>query len=188
MSWFPARPYPQMLVEPAPSAKLAPAARLTLTFSEPIATVLGAARPRLAPATNGRWHVLDAHTLAFQPSGLGYGLGGDVRVDLPVGVHLAGQAGATLTRSLHWSVPQGSLLRLQQLLAGLGYLPVAWQQTAGTAPKSLASQLEAAVAPPAGRFTWRFADSPTELRELWLPARPNTITRGAVMMFEDTTR
>jgi hypothetical protein len=186
VSWFPARPYAQLLVEPAPSAKLAPAARLTLTFSEPVTTVFGAARPRLTPATSGRWHVLDAHTLAFQPNGLGYGLGGDVRVDLPVGVHLAGQAGATLTRSLHWSVPEGSLLRLQQLLAGLGYLPVDWQQIAGTAPKSLSGQLEAAVAPPAGRFTWRFAGSPTELRQLWLPGRANTITRAAVMMFEDT--
>jgi hypothetical protein len=185
VSWFPARPYAQLLVEPAPSAKLAPAGRLTLTFSEPVTTVFGAARPRLTPATTGRWRVLDAHTLAFQPSGLGFGLGGDVRVDLPVGVHVAGQAGATLTRSLHWSVPQGSLLRLQQLLAGLGYLPLDWQQTAGAAPKSLSSQLEAAVSPPAGRFTWRFANSPTELRELWSVGRANTITRGAVMMFED---
>jgi hypothetical protein len=185
VSWFPARPYAQLLVEPTPSAKLAPAARLTLTLSEPVATVFGAARPRLTPAVTGRWHVLDAHTLAFQPSGLGFGLGGHVTVDLPVGVHLAGQAGATLTRSLRWSVPEGSLLRLQQLLAGLGYLPLAWQQTAGAAPKSLSSQLEAAVSPPAGRFTWRFANSPTELRGLWLTGRANTITRGAVMMFED---
>lgn len=118
VSWFPARPYAQLLVDPQPKAKLAPAGQLTLTFSEPVAGVFGAARPRLSPVTPGRWQLLDAHTLAFQPSGLGFGLGATVRIDLPVAVHLAGQTGAGLTRTLRWGVPEGSTLRLQQLLAG----------------------------------------------------------------------
>ena len=186
VSWFPARPYAQLLVDPQPKAKLAPAGQLTLTFSEPVAGVFGAARPRLSPVTPGRWQLLDAHTLAFQPSGLGFGLGATVRIDLPVAVHLAGQTGAGLTRTLRWGVPEGSTLRLQQLLARLGYLPLDWQQAHGSVPASLAAQLDAAISPPAGRFTWRFANSPGELRGLWLLGRPNAITRGAVMMFEDT--
>ena len=169
-----------------PAARLAPAGQLTLTFSDSIANVLGAARPRLSPATPGRWRALDAHTLAFQPTGFGFGLGEKVRVELPLAVHLAGQTGAELTRTLRWTVPPGSTLRLQQLLARLGYLPLTWQPAAGHAPNSLEAQLAAAVAPPAGRFSWRYHNTPAELRALWSAGRPNDITRGAVMMVEDT--
>ena len=183
VSWFPARPYAQLLADPSPSAKLAPAGRLTLTFSEPVADVLGAARPRVRPATAGRWLTLDAHTLAFQPSGFGFGLGSVVHVDFPQAVYLAGRAGAV--RTLRWRVPEGSTLRLQQLLAELGYLPVAWQPT-GVDPTSLAGQLDDATSPPSGTFSWRYANVPGELRDLWSVGRPNQVTRGAVMMFEDT--
>jgi peptidoglycan hydrolase-like protein with peptidoglycan-binding domain len=186
VSWFPSRPYPQLLAEPKPGATLAPAGRLTLTFSNSIGDVLGAGRPRLSPAAPGHWRQLDAHTLAFQPSGFGFGLGVNVRVELPVAVHLAGQAGARLTRTLHWQVPQGSTLRLQQLLAKLGYLPLQWQPTADHVAATASAQLAAAVSPPSGRFSWRYPNTPGELRALWGVGRPNDITRGAVMMFEDT--
>ena len=185
VSWFPSRPYAQLLASPAPAAKLAPAGRLTLTFSQPVADVLGDARPRVVPAVPGAWTLLDEHTLAFTPRGEGFGLGAKVRVVLPVGVHLAGQAGAGLTRTLRWQVPPGSTLRLQQLLAELGYLPVDWLPT-GVDPATVAGQLDDAVVPPDGRFTWRFSDDPPELRALWSSGQPNQITRGAIMMFEDT--
>jgi hypothetical protein len=53
VSWFPARAYPQLLVAPGPTAKLSPAGRLTLTFSEPLAESWarrcpGSCRPRQA--------------------------------------------------------------------------------------------------------------------------------------------
>jgi len=186
VSWFPALPYPQLLAEPTPGTSLAPAGQLTLTFSSAAADVLGTALPRLTPAVPGRWRRLDAHTLAFRPSGYGFGLGGDVRVVLPVGVHLAGHTGVALTRTLRWTVPQGSMLRLQQLLAQLGYLPLAWQPTAGPVSTTVSAELAAAVSPPPGRFTWRYPNTPGELRGLWSVGRPNDIVRGAVMMFEDT--
>ena len=185
VSWFPARPYPQLLASPGSAARLTPVGQLTLTFSQTVQDVLGAARPRLTPATPGRWRLLDAHTLAFQPSGLGYGFGVEVSLRLPLGVHLAGRAGAALTRTLHWQVPQGSTLRLQQLLAELGYLPLGWQASADPAA-TLAGELAAAIAPPAGRFAWRYANTPAELHALWSVGQPNEITRGAVMMFEST--
>jgi peptidoglycan hydrolase-like protein with peptidoglycan-binding domain len=187
VSWFPARPYAQLLATPAPApaAKLAPAGRLTLTFSQPVADVLGAARPRVSPVVPGDWALVDAHTLAFEPRGMGFGLGASVRVELPIGVHLAGRPGAGLTRTLRWQVPGGSTLRLQQLLAELGYLPVDWLPT-GVDPTTVEGQLDDAAAPPDGRFVWRFPNDPPELRALWSPGRPNQVTRGAVMMFEDT--
>jgi len=186
VSWFAERPYPQLLAEPRPAATLAPTGPLTLTFSDSIHDVLGAGRPRLSPATLGRWQQLDAHTLAFQPSGLGFGLGENVRLELSRAVHLAGQTGARLTRTLHWQVPEGSTLRLQQLLAQLGYLPLDWPPAAGPAPASPRAQLAASVSPPPGRFSWRYPNTPAELRALRRVGRPNEITRGAVMTFEDT--
>jgi peptidoglycan hydrolase-like protein with peptidoglycan-binding domain len=186
VSWFTAQPYPQLLVEPRPAATLAPTGQLTLTFSGSIPDVLGAGRPRLSPATPGRWRALDAHTLTFQPSGLGFGLGETLRVELPRAVHLAGQTGVRLTRTLQWRVSQGSTLRLQQLLAQLGYLPLDWQSAADPAPASLRAQLAAALSPPPGRFSWRYANTPADLRALWHVGRSNEITRGAVMIFEDT--
>jgi peptidoglycan hydrolase-like protein with peptidoglycan-binding domain len=186
VSWFSARRYPQLLAEPKPGAALVPDRQLTLTFSSPVGDVLGTRRPRLSPVTPGRWRLLDAHTLAFQPSGFGFGLGAGVRVELPRAVHLAGSNGAKLTGTLRWQVPDGSMLRLQQLLAGLGYLPLSWQLQADPAPSSLGAQLAAALTPPPGRFFWRYSHTPAELRPLWRPGQPNEITRGAVMMFEDT--
>ena len=123
VSWFPARPYPQLLAEPRSGAALAPDGELTLSFSAPVRSVLGTRRPRLTPAAPGRWRLLDENTLAFRPAGLGFGLGSDVQIDLPRAVHLVGHETST-SRQLHWHVPEGSTLRLQQLLAELGYLPL----------------------------------------------------------------
>ena len=186
VSWFTARPYPQLLVEPAMTTNLAPGGQLTLTFSHSIKAVFGNARPRLSPPIPGRWRELDAHTMTFQPSGLGFGLGTTVRVELPAAVHLAGPSGAQSMRTLQWRVAAGSTLRLQQLLAQLGYLPLDWQPASGMATDSPAAQLAAALSPPAGQFSWSYPSTPAELRALWRIGAPNKITYGAVMMFENT--
>jgi hypothetical protein len=48
------------------------------------------------------------------------------------------------------------------------------------------TELAAAAEPPPGRFRWRYANTPHELRSLWQTGSWNEIVRGAVMMFEDT--
>jgi len=186
VSWFPERPYPQLMAEPRPGATLAPDGQLTLTFSDSVSRVLGTRRPRLSPATPGHWRLLDAHTLAFQPDRLGFGFGANVRVVLPRAVHLAVQAGRKLTRTFSWQVPTGSTLRLQQLFAQLGWLPLRWLAAAPVQRTSPRAQLAAALSPPPGQFFWLYAKTPAELRALWRAGRANEITRGAVMMFEDT--
>ncbi len=184
VSWFVARSYPQLLADPDSSARLSPAGPLTLTFSEPVSEVLGSARPAIEPATAGHWRLIDAHTLSFWPAGMGFALGERVSVVFPIAVHLAGKDRSTLTRTLTWQVPQGSVLRVQQLLAELGYLPLRWRAN-GAALGTLASQLAATVSPPAGEFSWRYPSLREPLRPLWQAGQDNVVLRGALMAFED---
>jgi L,D-transpeptidase catalytic domain/Putative peptidoglycan binding domain len=132
--------------------------------------VLGDRLPRLVPALPGHWQQIDTHTLTFRPTGLGFGLGGTVDVRLP------GQ-------TLGWSVASGSTLRLQELLARLGYLPVNWSQAAGP-PSTPASEIDAAVRAPHGTFSWRYPGTPASLQTLWKAGSWNVVTEGAVMRFE----
>ena len=55
--------------------------------------VLGASRPRVTPALPGGWRLLDAHTIAFRPRGLGFPLGTEVHIRLPRAAHLAHEPG-----------------------------------------------------------------------------------------------
>jgi len=188
VTWFPHGRGPQALVEPRPGTALQPTRPITVTFSSPAATILGAGRPKLEPAIAGRWRRLDTHTLTFEPTGLGYPIGAQVRVRLAAPVDVTAVAGSHLTRTLRWQVPDGSVLRLQQLLAQAGYLPLDWQtsEPSDLAATRVETELKAVSAPPEGRFTWRFPNTPRELKALWRPGRPNEITRAAIMMFQDT--
>src|SRR5262249_45690327 len=90
------------------------------------------------------------------------------------------------TKSLSWTVPPPSTLRLQQLLAGGGYLPLDWKPSGEKVALTRAAQARAAVAPPSGDFSWRYSHTPPELTKLWDEGQANAITRGAIMKFQDT--
>jgi peptidoglycan hydrolase-like protein with peptidoglycan-binding domain len=172
ISWFVAGARTTIVSDPAVGSRLRPRGALTLTFARPVSAVLGSRLPRLEPATRGRWKQLDAHTLSFEPAGFGFGLGNTVHVRL---------AGHSLT----WKVAAGSTLRLQQLLARAGYLPLRWRP-ATDPPSTTAEEISAAVSAPQGSFSWRFAQTPASLRTLWKPGAWNVVTQGAVMRFQYT--
>jgi hypothetical protein len=172
VSWFVAGAATKVVSEPAAGRTLRPYSALTLTFAQPVSEVLGSRLPQLVPAARGRWRQVDSHTLSFQPTGFGFALGGIQHVRLP------GQ-------TLNWKVPAGSTLRLQELLARQGYLPVRWIPHGGAAPATPAGEAAAAVSPPSGTFPWRYPQVPVSLRTLWRPGHWNVITQGAVMLFED---
>jgi peptidoglycan hydrolase-like protein with peptidoglycan-binding domain len=184
VTWFPAQPLTQLLTEPRPDVAIAPGRELRLTFSKPVQDELGSVRPQLKPATPGRWRLVDAHTLIFRPAGPGFAFGSAVHVVLPKPILLAGD-GTTPTTTVQWHVPLGSTLRLQQVLAQLGYLPVDWVP-ANNELSTARAQLAASVTAPAGRFVWRYPKTPPELQAQWQAGQWNEITRGAVMMFEST--
>ena len=171
VSWFVPGGRTQVVSEPAAGGRVSPRGTLTLTFAQPVGTVLGSRLPRVEPAIPGHWAQVDPHTLTFRPAGFGFGFGGAVTVRLP---------GA----SLGWRVAPGSTLRLQQLLARLGYLPVRWHAAADS-PSTPAAEIAAAVRAPEGTFSWRYPQTPASLRSLWKPGSWNVVTQGAVMRFED---
>ena len=186
VSWFPASTMPVAVVDPAPGSTLAPAAPIRITFSQSLSQLFGSARPQFATATHGTWSEADSHTLVFTPAGLGAPLGTAERLNLPRAVAVTGPAGTTpqATTQIAWTVPVGSTLRLQQLLAQQGYLPLTWTASGAPVANTIAAQTNAAVSVPAGSFAWRYANTPPELQGLWQQGQPNQVTRGAIMMFE----
>ena len=171
VSWFVPGSRTSVVAEPSAGSRISPLSPLTLTFARPISSVLGSRLPRFEPAMPGHWVQVDSNTLSFRPAGLGYGLGGTVRVSVP-------------GESIAWNVAGGSMLRLQEMLARLGYLPVGWQALSAS-PSTPTSEVADAVAAPHGTFSWRYPGTPTSLQALWRPGSWNVVTEGAVMRFED---
>ena len=184
ISWFPPATREGVVTTPVAGTTIAPRARLTMTFSSPIAGAFDGDFPRLRPAVAGAWHTVDAHTISFEPAGLGFPLGGGIAVVLPKTVHATLATTGRPARVLRWSITPGATLRAQQLLAELGYLPLDWTPV-GSEPTSVAEELSAAVEPPTGTFTWRYDRTPSELQSLWQPGQLGELTRGAIMRFED---
>jgi hypothetical protein len=185
VSYFPPGATAAAVVSPAPGSHIQPETPIALTFSESVQKALGSARPVISPATPGAWQTSGTHTLVFHPSGYGYGLGSTVTMAVPNGVRLVGGEQGASAATATWTVAEGSTLRLQQLLAQLGYLPLRFTETGDHVPPTPQAQEAAALNPPAGHFTWRYGDVPSVLRGFWQPGASGVMTRGAVMAFEN---
>jgi peptidoglycan hydrolase-like protein with peptidoglycan-binding domain len=158
--------------------------------------------PHLSPSVPGTWS-RSGTSLIFTPSA---GFPEDTQVTISVPgrrghgqdrVH--GSAGWTVS----FSTASYSTLRLQQLLAQLGYLPLSWSPhfrgaimpdgavMPGDAvmpggalqPDGAEAQLSAAYQPPDGLFTW-IGGYPSSLPSFWQQGAANLIDTGAIMAFE----
>lgn len=186
VSWFPTGEAPAVTTSPVPGSEISPATTLRLTFSQPVNKALGGEEPEISPKAEGSWHQADRHTLVFKPSGWGAGLSTTVEVKLPKQVDVVqGDGSVATTNKVEWQIPGGSELRLQQLLAETGYLPVNWKPSGKTVEKTPAGELSAAVDPPEGKFEWRYGHVPSGLKEAWSPGSENLATEGALMMFQE---
>jgi peptidoglycan hydrolase-like protein with peptidoglycan-binding domain len=185
VSWFPVSSTPVVLVSPAPGQLITPLTPLKLTFSQPLQESTGGTMPKLSDRVPGSWQATDSHTLVFTPAGFGFPFATPLRLRLPhASAVAAGNSIGAPTSTVDWTVADASFLRLQQLLANAGYLPVSWSPAGSPVSRTRLAEVDAAVTPPPGHFSWRYANTPPELQQLWIPGQPNTITRGAVMMFE----
>jgi peptidoglycan hydrolase-like protein with peptidoglycan-binding domain len=185
VSWFPAGASASAVASPGPGSQIQPNTPISLTFSKTVDAALGSARPPVSPTTQGTWHTVNSHTIVFRPEGYGYGLGANVSIGLPNGTRLVGGQQSGTANGGTWTVPQGSPLRMQQLLAELGYLPLRFHSASGPVAPTPEAQQVAATKPPAGHFTWRYGNVPASLHGMWSPGTDGTMTNGALMAFQN---
>ena len=183
----PAAPVSLVSVTPASHAQQVDgAAAVLVVFSEPLAA--DSPLPTLSPSIAGAWQRA-GNTLEFVPS-VGFPALTHVKVLIPGGASgVRSASGGLLAARVvdRFSTGPYSALRLEQLLAQLGYLPLSWQPIPGALPvppTDANAQLGAAYNPPPGAFTWQ-PGYPVALRSMWRPSRPgNNLLVGAVRAFE----
>ena len=178
-------------VAPAAGAKgINGASPIRVQFSAPLAT--SSPMPALSPQIAGNWTV-QGDSAVFTPA-VGYFENTRVTVKIPAGVAgvisvagVSAGAGGTLSSAMSVSFTTGSFstMRLQQLLAQLGYLPMTWTQYPGNAvsPGDAHAQLAAAYDAPAGTFSWQ-GSYPWDLTSQWKPGSYNMLQVGAIRAFE----
>ena len=151
---------------------------ISVRFSTNLAP--GSPMPTLSPPVAGQWAALSPKLLQYQATAP-LVPGAQETITVPDGEHgVVGSRGQHLRAPFtsSFTVAPGSTLRLQQMLAELGYLPLNF-----TAASPLTSQTQEGD-PQIGTFTWRWANQPVSLTSLWTPGTYNVITKGAVMNFE----
>jgi peptidoglycan hydrolase-like protein with peptidoglycan-binding domain len=159
---------------------------IQVVFSAPLAA--GSPMPTVSPSVAGTWQRVSPDTVEFVPA-QGFPEQTRVRVVIPGGAAgVRSASGGLLAARVvdrFWTGSY-STMRLEQLLAQLGYLPLTWAPAAGspTVPATDANaQLSAAYDPPSGSFAWQ-SGYPSVLMDMWATGQINEIVTGAVMKFE----
>jgi lipoprotein-anchoring transpeptidase ErfK/SrfK len=172
---------PLTVVSTTPAAgatNVASDSTITVSLSTPLASTTP--MPTLSPPVAGTWQLMTPTTLVFQPTSP-FVPSSSETVTIPSGATgLQSAGGRTLTQAstVTFSIAPGSELRLQELLAQLGYLPLSFTSTAPlSSPQEMAQ-------PQQGTFAWRWA-MPASLESLWTQGTDNVITHGAIMTFQD---
>jgi len=174
------------------AAKVAFSSRITIRFSRTLAT--DTPLPVLKPRVPGAWRVTGS-TLQFVPKGH-LPVYTKVTVTVPggpTGGVLAADGGRLTTTHTSWFTVGGpsSVLRLQQLLAELGYLPLRFTVPSGTGSGRVAAITREpatldliSLKPISGSFSWRYRHIPGTLSAIWKRGSSTVLIRGAVMEFE----
>jgi hypothetical protein len=159
-----------------------------VTFSTALAA--DSPTPKIVPDIPGSWTHPTATTLEFTPA-TGFRPRTRVTVKIPAGASGVRAASGGLLDSktvVHFRTGAWSMVRLDQLLAQLGYLPMTWAPDAGATepdPADAAGQRSAAFDPPAGQFSWDHG-YPAQLRTFWkVGSTKSLMVQGAVMAFEN---
>jgi peptidoglycan hydrolase-like protein with peptidoglycan-binding domain len=151
--------------------KLSGTASITVKFASPLSPQ--SPLPTLTPDVPGQW-LRQGAAAVFTPSGA-------YPPDSTVAVNLAKKPGAKVKTIATRATPSGSLLRAEQILARLHYLPIT---TTAVTPTTGAEEAAAVYSPPAGTFGWRFADVPATLKKDWSPGKYGNVVRGAIIAFQ----
>ncbi len=188
---LPAAPLHVVSVSPASGARgVNGASAIRVQFSAPLAAT--SPMPSLSPSIPGHW-TIQGGTAVFVPV-VGYPEDTKVTVTIPAGLTgvmsasgAIAHAGGTLAGGSSQSFTTGSYrtVRLQQLLAQLGYLPLTWTSSSNTVISATdpRGQLSAAYDPPAGSFSWE-SGYPWALTSQWKAGSGTIVQVGAIRAFE----
>jgi hypothetical protein len=150
-------------------------------------------RPVLTPSVPGNWQII-GDSMVFTPK-TAFGPSTKITLSVPAGRSgVRSSAGLALRsgKTVIYTTGAFSTLRLTQLLAQLGYLPMMWEspnlamqtESAVNLRKTgLAGELGAAYEPPAGIFTMA-TGYPASLASKFAPDLQNVVVRGAIMAFQ----
>jgi peptidoglycan hydrolase-like protein with peptidoglycan-binding domain len=180
-------------VSPGSSADPVTAADpVRVVFSTALAA--GSPLPTFSPPVAGQWRAAASSSLVFTPA-VPFVPATEVTLRIPAGSSgVRSVTGGALARPVTAVFQAGGLstLRLEQLLAQLGYLPLTWapQNSSGLHGASgsvLAARdtgrSPAADAAPGGAFRWQ-GGYPGALTSQWQPGTPGGILTGAIMAFQ----
>jgi peptidoglycan hydrolase-like protein with peptidoglycan-binding domain len=181
----PAPPLHVLSVTPANAAHRVNGSRaVTIAFSSPLAA--DSPTPSITPAVAGTWTAGKGGTMVFTPA-TAFKPDSTVRVRIPSGpsgvrTAAGGLLGAPVT--VRFQTKSYSTLRLQELLAQLGYLPLRWKPNGSNpAADDQAAQYSAAYQAPRGRFHW-YGNYPGALTSMWAKGKANLIDVGAIRAFQ----
>jgi peptidoglycan hydrolase-like protein with peptidoglycan-binding domain len=152
---------------------------VSVQLSAPISPQSG--MPTWSPPVPGTWKPTGPRTLSFTAAAP-FVPSASETLTLPSGPGgLESTKGGLLSTpsTVTFKVAVGTFERLQQLLAQLGYLPLAFTPSA-----PISSPADNFTAQP-GSFSWRWPNTPDSLTSLWSEGSGNVITQGAVMNFEE---
>lgn len=158
-----------------------PSGPFEITFNEPIdKTSLN----NLQTSQPGSWSVINSTTASFTPAEPIMPQS-ELTIKSPSSSSngILASNGDYLSQSidLTWKTGSGSVLRIQQILAQLGYLPLVWTPTSSA---SNVSPIDEFYNPPSGNFSWRYANTPASLKASFQPGVDNNMTKGAMIAFE----
>lgn len=152
---------------------------LTVHFAEAVSAP--AAWPTFSPGVQGTWAQTDGSTFTFTPA-YGFPPGAHETLTIPAGAGgVTADTGASLATpyTLSFTVAPMSVLRTQELLAQLGYLPLSF-----TPSSSAPVPADQVALDQPGTFAWRWPNLPAVLTSQWSQGQDNVITKGAIMSFE----
>lgn len=153
-----------------------------VVFATTEAVDLSSVVATVSPPVPGTWSSR-AGELVFTPTGA---FPPSSHVSITLSPRIRGVDGTSPGRPVatSFTTAAGSVLRLQELLAQLGYLPLRWAPAASGWPSGRAAAERAVYQAPAGDFTWRWDAAPPALVHLWTPGQYTVMVKGAVMAFE----
>jgi hypothetical protein len=167
---------------------LTPANPVRIVFSAPVTA--RSPLPTFSPAVTGTWRAVGNNTIVFTPSAP-VAPATEETLLIPGGRSGERSAtGLTLAAPVSAVFQAGgySTLRLEQLLAQLGYLPMTWNPQGSSEPGSTVATSympgHTVVAVPAsGVLSWQ-GGYPAALTSQWQPGKSGAILSGALMAFE----